>query len=512
MFMKEGANGRSPCNERGQALILMVLAMTVMFVIGAITVDVGLWLSERRGSQTEADFAALAGAYQLLAPGASSSDAVTAATNSLNSNDQQKNASFANPVLVDNSCWNQGDDDAVTVDVQRDSKALFFGIFGVASPEIGAHAKACVGAATGLGNLLPFEIGQQPGPCFDSNSKPKFTSMCPIECGSQARQCDIDGQNPRGMLDLDAAGDYCSDASGPGDIADLIEFGAGGTCLINASGSCDPARGGPWYDCVAVQTGDAAKVIKGTNARVLKDGLCDQNFGNGDGVDDFFESVAMVFDSGDPYSSFYAPRDCDPAQDGLQISARLVQLIVLAAAPDPGNTGLPIKAFAGFYIAGCADESFTVGSEADLDRDCHTNSVQQLTPGLGSGDLYISAAEPGPALKTKTPGPTPGPTPAPTPTPTVTPVATPTPIPTQDKNCGKPGRPTCTPTPVPTPAPTPTPTPGPPTPTPSPRPSSRCGSPGHCVVYGRFVYLILSGGGVGPPSDQTTIFGISLVE
>ncbi|HEY8766157.1 MAG TPA: pilus assembly protein TadG-related protein, partial [Dehalococcoidia bacterium] len=63
--------------EHGQSLLLLVLAITVMFVIGAIVVDVGLWLSERRGSQTQADFSALAGAYELLNPAASSSDAVT---------------------------------------------------------------------------------------------------------------------------------------------------------------------------------------------------------------------------------------------------------------------------------------------------------------------------------------------------------------------------------------------------------------------------------------------------
>jgi hypothetical protein len=508
MFVRTGASGQSPRNESGQALILLVMAMTVMFVIGAITVDVGLWLSERRGSQTEADFAALAGAYQLLDPSASSSDAVTAATNSLGSNDQQKNASFANPVLVDDSCWNQGDDDAVTVDVKRDSKALFFGIFGVASPEIGAHAKACVGAANGLGNIVPFEISRQPGPCFDSNSEPKFASMCPIECGAQANNCDINGQNPRGILDLQSSGDYCSTAGGSGDIADLIEFGAGGTCLINTSGSCDPASGGPWYDCVAVQTGNGQKVIKGTNSRVSKDGLCDTNFGNGDGVDGFFESVALVFDTGDPYTSIYAPRDCDPTEDGLQMSPRLVTLIVLATPPDPGNAGLPIKAFAGFYIAGCADESVMVQSEADLEPDCHDNSVQQMTPVRDGGDLYVSAAMPGPAAAPKTDTPTP----VPTPTPTPTPVRTPTPIPTQDKNCGKGGHPTCSPTPVPTPTPTPAPTPGPPTPSPSPPPSGACGSPGHCVVYGRFVYIILAGSGVGPPTNQTTAFGISLVE
>ena len=53
-------------NERGQVIILVILVMTVTFVVGAIAVDLTLWLSERRGSQTDADFASLAGAFELM--------------------------------------------------------------------------------------------------------------------------------------------------------------------------------------------------------------------------------------------------------------------------------------------------------------------------------------------------------------------------------------------------------------------------------------------------------------
>src|SRR3972149_4866634 len=52
--------------EVGQALILWVLAATIIFAIGAITVDFGLWLTERRGAQKDADAATMAGAFELL--------------------------------------------------------------------------------------------------------------------------------------------------------------------------------------------------------------------------------------------------------------------------------------------------------------------------------------------------------------------------------------------------------------------------------------------------------------
>ena len=38
------------------------------------------------------------------------------------------------------------------------------------------------------------------------------------------------------------------------------------------------------------------------------------------------------------------------------------------------------------------------------------------------------------------------------------------------------------------------------------------GPPGKAVVYGRFVNIIVAGGGIGNPTAQTTAFGIALVE
>lgn len=544
--------------EHGQSLILLVLAMTVMFVIGAIVVDVGLWLSERRGSQSDADFAALAGAYELLNPGALQSDAISAATNSLAANNQQGNATFVNsaPQVGYKSCFPTSPGyDAVSVDVEHKSHALFSGIFGIVSPKIGAHAKACVGAAEAPGNIVPFEINEGPGPCFDANSKPQFSALCPVEGGAHT-------SNPRGILDLDAA-PQCSQAPGSGDIATMIEKGALGTCLINTNtpASCTLPNNGPWYDCVAVQTGNAKAVIDGTHARVTQSHLCDTNFGNNNGVDDFFETVVKVFDTGDPYTSIYAPRDCDPNTPGLQMSPRLVTLIVLKTAPDPGPTGLPIAAFAGFYIAGCLDENVTVTNQtvfSPSQADCNANGVQQLSPAANEGDLYVSAALPGPLASksltvrkvvvggsnqpsaftmivnvngsffTSFPGSSTGTT-VQVPNGSSYSVTETGPGGYVPSSVGCSGNissgqtctitntfttPTPSPSPTPTPSPTPgpTPTPGPATPTPTPNPNGDCGDPGGCVVYGRFVNIIYAGAPIGPPTSQTTAFGIALRE
>ncbi|HEY5626221.1 MAG TPA: hypothetical protein VIT93_07005 [Dehalococcoidia bacterium] len=374
-----------------------MLLLTVTFFVGAIAVDIGLWLSERRGAQTDADFIALTGAWELLNPGATEAGVKSAATAALAANDEQLNAEiFGEPeVSEDGRC--------VSVNVRHDSRPLFFEIFGLGSPNIGAHATACKGAIQAPGNLVPFQIDNNPGPCFDSEEEPIFTSMCPLELGAQ-------GDNPRGMLDLQASGDYCSYSPGDGEVEDFIEWGAPGSCFINETNYCDPTNNGPWYDCVAVQDGNPTKVVEGTAARLAKDGDCDGlDAGN---VDDFFETVNLVFDTGDPFTSIYEPRDCDPATDGKQMSPRLVSLIVLEDGPVPGNTGYPILAFAAFYIAGCAGEGVVVVDESNLDRYC----------GPGSGP------------------------------------------------------------------------------------------PGHIVVYGRFVYIIFAGGGIGDPTPQTTAWGIALTE
>ncbi|MEX1193706.1 MAG: Tad domain-containing protein [Dehalococcoidia bacterium] len=469
---------RRDSNERGQVIILAVLLMTVTFVVGAIAVDLSLWLSERRGAQTDADFSALAGAFELLDPGASAGDAIQAATDNLDANDEQLNASLAQPIEVDDSCYDRGVNDAVTVDVRHDSRALFVDIFGVTDPDIGAHAKACVGAVQAPSNLVPFQLDDDPGPCFDTNEEPIFTAMCPIELGAQG------GGSGRGMLDLVAPGDYCSDGGGSADIADLIENSADGICLINENppAACET---GPWYDCVAIQNGNPQDVLDGTAARLAKDGDCDTD---GDGVDEFFESVDMVFDTGDPLTSIYEARDCDTALDGVQISPRLVTIVILEDEPPNGGSseGYPIIAFAGFYIAGCAAEGDPVDDESDLDPDCNSPGNRHIVP---SSEIYVAAPGLGPLPNHKcghqqAPTCTPAPTSSPTPTPTPTPTATPTP--------GATG----------TPSPSPTPGPGP----------SSCGAPGHCVVYGRFVNLIVSNADIGKPTDQTTLFGISLVE
>jgi Putative Flp pilus-assembly TadE/G-like len=328
--MRHGTS--TPKSQRGQALILAMLVMTVIFAIGALVVDLGLWLSERRAAQADADFAALAGAWEMLDPTAGQAAAIAAATASLAANDDEGNASFASTPQVVGNC--------VTVNVEHDTPSLFSAIFGIVAEEkIGGHAKACAGATNAPLRIVPFEIDTGMADCFESDGTPKFNSLCPLDYGAG-------GGNPRGLLDLDAPGDYCSDSSGSGNPRDVILSGASGTCLISETGSCVPSQEGPWHDCVAVQGGNTSHVPR-TVARRLEDRPCDRD---NSGTEEFEETVEAVF------SGVYQARDCNTTQNGAQVSPRLVSVIVIDEAPAPSDRGYPIHAFAGFFIAGCGTE------------------------------------------------------------------------------------------------------------------------------------------------------------
>jgi len=359
--------------ERGQALILFVLLFTVILAVGAAAVDFGIWWSERRGAQTDADLSALAGAWELLgevagggagAAGAGSCDGpVAAAECYLEDNDEQGNASLAQPVLVDDSCFPDGIDDAVTVDVNHASRSLFAGIFGVGEPDIGAHAKACAGAIYGMQGIVPIEIDNN-GPCFDADEVPVFTRLCALEYGAQ-------GGNPRGILDLHVqdGGDECSDNQGsggppPGGIYQTIITGSTGRCEINETGSCGDS---PWYDCVAVQTGNARRIVEAFHDRIQQEGSCDDD---NSGVEEFDEIANVVVDTGDPATSIYEARICPNGK----ISPRAITIIVLDEDPDPGNTGRPIDAFAGFYVSGCYISNDDPPDPPDLDPECVVGS------------------------------------------------------------------------------------------------------------------------------------------
>jgi hypothetical protein len=278
---------------------------------------------------------------------------------------------------------------------------------------------------------------------------------------------------------------------------------------------------------VAVQGGDTKKVLDAVHARIAREGACDALPGaNHDRIDDFDEVVRLVYGdpspTGDRSKRVYEPIDCDPNTPGVQVSPRLITIIVLSGPPTAGNDGNPIMGFAGFYLAGCSSTAgLTSDAQLTLDeKKCNVQGVQ-AAPIVSSGASFVSLnlAQCGKG-QDPTPCPTPTNTPPPTSTRTPTPVsptATPTLVPTNtEEPCrtgpGNPHVPLCTPTPPLGNTETPTSTPGGPPPTATPTQPAANNNNGHAIVYGDFVNLIVTNGDIGDFDPTTTLTGVTLVQ
>jgi hypothetical protein len=133
--------------QRGQVLILFVMGATVIFVIGAIVVDIGLWVTERRKAQAAADFAALAAATQLGNPNPFA-DAQVKGLEFARRNGYDDGDPKIEVRVIPNI---NGDPDQVQVEIEEHGGSLFAGIFGINSMNVGA---------TAVGKYVP----PQPGP------------------------------------------------------------------------------------------------------------------------------------------------------------------------------------------------------------------------------------------------------------------------------------------------------------------------------------------------------------
>jgi len=433
---------------------MFVGIFTIIAVVGFVVVDFGLWFSERRAAQTDADLPALAGArecmLELASGGAYAGDPEGAVENWFNLN----NGGNASLYSVDASC------PCVDVIVKHESKTLFSSFFSPVFDEvagnIGAYARACAGAANAPEKVTPFATDNNSAPCFNADETPNFTTLCGLEFGAQA-------ENPRGILDLETKEDGpCSQASGSGDIEDTIAHGAGGLCIIDETpGSCVEGAMGPWYECAATQTGNAQKVLVGTAARIGHEPLCDGPDANN--IDGFEESVDLIFDTGDPATSVYQAKDCEPNTAGNQTSPRLITIIVFDEYPTDNNTGYSIVAFASFYLAGCAvgeetgnectndvDDDYDgkindgckkQGDDSETGVQCDNNLDDDGDKKINDGCPVVITEE------------------------------------DLDPKC-----------------------------------QQQSGGIGHVVVFGKFVRLVTSGGGIGPVDPSSTTFGIALVE
>jgi Flp pilus assembly protein TadG len=136
-------------NERGQVIVLTVIALATLLGMGALVLDVGAWFHEKRQLQATADAAALAGAQALPdTPGTAQNMAVTYA-------DKNGGHVLASDVTFSKTYY---DNDTISVAAKTDRADYFSSIFKLPSGKIGATAKALVGVTNQAMYVAPMVV------------------------------------------------------------------------------------------------------------------------------------------------------------------------------------------------------------------------------------------------------------------------------------------------------------------------------------------------------------------
>ena len=396
MHLKKKGKAGPKRGERGQMIMTFaLLVVPITFLLGAVAVDASLWQSERRGAQKDADLASLAGAYELLDQSAGEAMTIDAAQQATDANqdvnDESGNAEIIEgdnieDVIVDKTCFNSEELDSVTVNVRHRSQTFFSSIFGLdIAPDIGAHARACMGSPIEGEGLLPLGV-QVTGPntdCFAADAAnptgpelPQFGQFCQIAFAG----ADL-ASGEGGFLKLfNDGGATCSSANTGGGNTLQDEIANGGaqtTCYVAPAGaSCDQVPDDwPYGDDVNYCVWPKTQTFNNPTQDAFTDlitgeGECDAEFGSdANAYDDWLEVVEPV--NGDPNPSpdaTFARRDCT--------SPRLVDLVIIEQFQESGNAPRPILAFASFYIYSCIVDGVPY-------RDCDVSGGN-----IGQASLY----------------------------------------------------------------------------------------------------------------------------
>jgi len=252
----------------GQALVVFVLALTVILGFVAMTVDLGLFYEDRRHLQNTADAAALAGVVELpLNPVAAKQKAQDWAAN---------NGVPASQIKKIEIRTSEVPNDTLYVELEKQFSWVFGGALGLSTDPVSAGAAAQIRSLRGTSNLMPWAIMMGDSACLDSNNNPISGANCTVKLGSGASA--IGGWY--GALDLDGAG------GGSTEYQSRIIDGTAATKYCSV-GQTDP-------DCQsfvvdALPGNKVGGTDYGINQRLLNEPKCDTN---GNRIDDFGEVFA----------------------------------------------------------------------------------------------------------------------------------------------------------------------------------------------------------------------------
>ena len=125
----------SRTNERGQAVVLMVISLAVLTGMAALVLDVGVWMRTDRRLQATADAAALAGAQKLPADVAGAKALAQTYAN-------QNGGDVLGSDIVVTTTYTSND--TISVKAAKTQSGIFSKILGINSANIKADAKARV--------------------------------------------------------------------------------------------------------------------------------------------------------------------------------------------------------------------------------------------------------------------------------------------------------------------------------------------------------------------------------
>jgi hypothetical protein len=374
-------------SERGQALILFVGVFTIIMLAGAIAVDFSLWFSERRGAQKDADLVTLAGVYELLdeAPDACVKAAEKsdewAADNGLDPLDDIHNfgcetLDFPDDYGAEPGCdalpSELGRPNAVFLDIDHETRALFAELFGVAEPEIGAHACARAGSLTSGTGIRPWTVPRATSPCFgpdvdDYDGDSNFSELVPL----YGETCIFRNESPESAVGSVRLGGCPNPGPVPCPEADpdSIECGPTGGGARNYEDNV--VNGSPAECAIGDVINSQPGLATGPTFDALADllaaeGDCDTENGSPrDGIDQFEESFIATNGSTaapGPTVTFVPLNDC--------ITPRAIYIIIVEEFTGNGQQDHAILGFAGFFLQQC--EVVDPGDQNDPNDDVIT--------------------------------------------------------------------------------------------------------------------------------------------
>lgn len=195
-------------DESGQSAWGMVLAMLVVFMLFAVSFDIGLWVIDHRSAQNQAEAAALAAVQELPAP--TTADAEDAAKDYLARNGVDWSSDGCSPNWITFDDVNgSGDYDEVRVCLERNSSVVFSGLSGITGVEVSAAATALVGRAN-IAQVMPWSVIPPDPTCEadevcdgDNNGDGDYDD--PGDCQGDFADCPW-GLNPDNLLAFKSGG------------------------------------------------------------------------------------------------------------------------------------------------------------------------------------------------------------------------------------------------------------------------------------------------------------------